>query len=447
MTQPSMREAALGYARRGWHVFPLHTPREGGCSCRQECGKQAGKHPRTRNGLLDATLDLERIESWWSMWPDANIGISCGPSALVVLDVDPRHGGDESLVAIREEHPSLTETLISLTGGGGAHYIYRAPKDEKIRNSNGAVAPGVDVRGDGGYVVAPPSLHLSGRRYEWETGPEDGELGPWPLPRPERASASSKPTPIGDVIPQGERDSRLTSIAGGMRYRGMEYEEILAALEAINRRRCVPPLPLGDLQRIARSVCRYAIGKVIQIKTEGVAMYDRLRKVQTDPPIYVLAVNGIDVQVNVQTLTNHSALRVAVFAAADLVVSRMKNEEWDTTLDSLMKGLEILPAPRDASAGGVAWEAIREYLSRRDEDEESFGLGKPIERDGLAICNGMMLRNGLRARDIKMEQQALWALFRDHGGAKQNLRINGKQEWSWTIPVTLLEEGSDDANF
>ena len=96
--------AALDYARRGWPVIPLHTLTADGCSCRGECSSVA-KHPRTEHGLKDATTDKETIRRWWQEWPDANVGVVAGAaSGLVVLDVDPRHGGDESLRELEEQH-------------------------------------------------------------------------------------------------------------------------------------------------------------------------------------------------------------------------------------------------------------------------------------------------------------------------------------------------------
>src|SRR5688500_2891547 len=98
--QPDMLEAALRYAERGWHVFPCHTPiiKEGwSCSCEAwrrkknpdyNCGKNAGKHPRTKGGVLDATTDSDQINQWWTQWPQANIGVNCGASGLIVLDED-----------------------------------------------------------------------------------------------------------------------------------------------------------------------------------------------------------------------------------------------------------------------------------------------------------------------------------------------------------------------
>ena len=168
-----MGEAALAYANRGWAVFPLHTPVEGRCSCRQPECRDIGKHPRTRQGSNDASADLAVVERWWTSWPTANIAIACAPSNLVIIDIDPRHGGDESLRDLVEEHgEEWLDTVSVVTGGGGQHYYYRAPKDAPVHNSNGKLGPGIDVRGNpGGYVVAPPSLHASGHRYTWENEP------------------------------------------------------------------------------------------------------------------------------------------------------------------------------------------------------------------------------------------------------------------------------------
>ena len=167
MTSHSPEQAALRYARAGLAVFPLHAALQGRCTCgRPDCGSP-GKHPRTSRGLNDATKDEEQVARWWATWPDANVGIATGAvSGVVVLDVDPKNGGDDGLVGLREEYGNLPATRTVVTGGGGAHFYFRHPGEE-IRNSAGRLGPGLDVRGDGGYVVAPPSVHVSGSSYEW----------------------------------------------------------------------------------------------------------------------------------------------------------------------------------------------------------------------------------------------------------------------------------------
>jgi hypothetical protein len=144
-------KAALAYARRGAPVFP----------CEPD-----GKRPLTYNGFWDASADPRRVEAWWSRWPEANVGIPTGErSGLLVLDVDPGAGGPESLAALERTGGPLPRTTRTRTGGGGMHVFFRYPEGETVRNSAGRLGPGLDVRGEGGYVVVPPSRTRSA--YEW----------------------------------------------------------------------------------------------------------------------------------------------------------------------------------------------------------------------------------------------------------------------------------------
>lgn len=161
-------DAALSYAARGWHVFPVHSVRDGACSCGDAECDSPGKHPRTDHGCLDATTDEDRIRAWWAEWPDANVGIGTGEaSGIVVLDIDAKSGGPVSLERLVVERGPLPTTREVETGGGGQHLYFRHP-GEPVKTRAG-VANGVDIRGDGGYVVAPPSNHISTRNYRWKT--------------------------------------------------------------------------------------------------------------------------------------------------------------------------------------------------------------------------------------------------------------------------------------
>jgi hypothetical protein len=160
-------EAALSYAKRGWFVLPLASVSDGECTCgHEDCGSP-GKHPRTKNGLLDATTNEAQIRRWWSRWPEANVGIRTGAeSGLVVLDIDQRGDGYGSLTKLQSIFGDLPRTPAVATGGGGMHFYFAHPGG-KVESRK--IAPGVDVKGDGGYVVAVPSVHASGKRYEWWT--------------------------------------------------------------------------------------------------------------------------------------------------------------------------------------------------------------------------------------------------------------------------------------
>jgi hypothetical protein len=156
-SQPTMADAALGYAHRGFHIFPT----------------SATKMPLTPHGHLDASTTSEQIAAWWRRWPSAGIGLACRPDLLVV-DVDPRHEGDDSLRTLERQHAPLPDTWTSRTGGGGLHYLLRRPAGTVVDRP---VAAGVDIKANG-YVILPPSRHASGRRYEWLIGfsPDDLEL-------------------------------------------------------------------------------------------------------------------------------------------------------------------------------------------------------------------------------------------------------------------------------
>jgi hypothetical protein len=230
-----LRDAALDYAAAGMPVLPL-----------------AGKIPRNRGGLTNASSDVLVVAEWWRRWPDANVGVvTGGASGYVVVDVDGPAGA-RSLMELERRHGRIRTAQV-LTGSGGRHLWFRCPKDQ-IRNSAGALGEGLDVRGDGGYVVVPPSVHESGNLYRWTRELEHvAELPAWLL----EGARRNGPTPaIEDVIPEGRRDTTLTSLAGSMRRRGMSEAAMLAALRVENDR-CRPPLPATDLERIARSVASY----------------------------------------------------------------------------------------------------------------------------------------------------------------------------------------------
>lgn len=173
----SLLPDALSYAEAGWLIFPLHNIVNGACSCRQ--GKDChspGKHPRTDNGFKDGTSDGATVSRWWSTYPNANIGLWC--KGYIVIDVDPRNGGDVSLEELFETKADKYgfETLTAITGGGGRHFIFAAP-DENAYDCK--PVPGIEIKSSGGLIVIAPSIHISGKRYEWE----DPTISPAPCPQ------------------------------------------------------------------------------------------------------------------------------------------------------------------------------------------------------------------------------------------------------------------------
>lgn len=255
-----MLEAALRCARSGMIVFPLHwVDDHGQCSCGNPECKSAGKHPLTEHGLKDASRDETVINTWWTRWPKANIGLVTGtPNRIFVLDVDPDKGGLDSLAVLEKQYGPLPETLTARSGGGGWHYYFELAEGQVIKSFAGAkIGPGLDVRSEGGYIVIPPSKTAG--LYIWIKTIRCAPLPHW-LERLVTAPAPpSQPHSDGqsDSIPEGQRNDRLISLAGTMWHRGFSLEAIKAALLIDNQRRCVPPLSESEVLKIAQSISNY----------------------------------------------------------------------------------------------------------------------------------------------------------------------------------------------
>jgi hypothetical protein len=170
----SQHAAALRLAQAGWPVLACHCPIDGRCSCGDPGCPSPGKHPLSRHGLHDATIDPAVIGSWWHGSRDANPAVRTGArpagAGIIVVDIDPDHGGNTSLAPLVAGHGPLPATLEVLTGGGGRH-LYYAHVGPPVPNSAGRLGPGLDIRGEGGYVLVPPSVHATGGRYRWVERP------------------------------------------------------------------------------------------------------------------------------------------------------------------------------------------------------------------------------------------------------------------------------------
>ncbi len=162
-------EYALSYAGKGLAVFPTHWIEDGQCSCGKLDCSSPGKHPILAGGFKIATTDAKTINAWWNAYPNANVAIATGEvSRVFVIDVDVANGksGEASLKTLETEVGSLPKDAIVKTGSGGLHF-YLKMQNQKIKSSASKIAEHIDVRANGGYVIAPPSIHKSGFHYEW----------------------------------------------------------------------------------------------------------------------------------------------------------------------------------------------------------------------------------------------------------------------------------------
>jgi hypothetical protein len=257
-----MVDAAIAYAEGGLPVFPVYEPtQDGRCSCGDpQCGSP-GKHPRTAHGVKDATLEKPKIREMWQRWPTANIGLST--EHHIGLDIDPRHGGDASLVKMEKEYEPLPETVTSLTGGGGEQRFFLQGRKLVGNAVNIGGYSGVDLRGLGGYVVAPPSLHVSGRRYTWKRGPERYEFADTPrwlleliTRRSPGGNGASFPHDALQGVAEGQRNETAAKLTGyWLRVTNSNMEATRRAMHLWNRLN-TPPMDARELDQVIDSIAR-----------------------------------------------------------------------------------------------------------------------------------------------------------------------------------------------
>lgn len=270
-----MLDEALTYLARGWAVIPGHTLTDAGlCSCRKLDCDSPGKHPRIAwKEYQDHLPSRNDVEYWFggrARWGTAaNIIVLTGRvSGIVAVDIDPRHGGDESWREWCRTHPQAV-TVTSLTGGGGTHLIY-AHDGTEIGNS-ADILSGVDFRGDGGYILVPPSKHASGRDYAWDTEAHPDDMEPLPFPadikllvlQRRRGGGTEEERPRLNVdalltgkqkIHEGERNSEMTRVVGYFTKASRSLDELVMMSNVVNVAACTPPLTEAELTKIARSI-------------------------------------------------------------------------------------------------------------------------------------------------------------------------------------------------
>lgn len=242
-----MLRHALAYARRGLFIFP----------CRP-----CDKIPATEHGCLDATTDPTLIEEWWSRNPDYNIAIATGAhSGAFILDVDG-DGGEHSLRHLEERHGPLPPTVEVITGKG--RHVYFDWPGRTVRNSAGKIGSGLDIRGDGGYGVAPPSVHPSGRPYAFSVDSAK-TLAPAPAwlldrlaPNGNGHRDATRPSVWRDLVcngvAEGQRNDTLARLAGYLFRRRLDAVVVLNLLSSWNQTHCRPPLDESELTAVVDSI-------------------------------------------------------------------------------------------------------------------------------------------------------------------------------------------------
>jgi hypothetical protein len=251
-----MIHTALALAEKGLAVFP--------CA-------PASKKPACPHGCLEATTDIITINAWWRGNPRFNVGIATGTvSGIFVIDLDGVEA-ENALAALGQLPPTITAITAR-----GRHIYFRLPPGIAIRNSAGKLAPDVDIRGDGGYVLSPPSVHPDGAIYKWAAHSSKTFADPpqWLLDKAIESGANGNghctPTSewrelITTGVSEGQRNSTVTRLTGHLLRHYIDPHVTLELMQVWNAARCNPPLPTADISRIVNSVA----GRELRRRTGG----------------------------------------------------------------------------------------------------------------------------------------------------------------------------------
>lgn len=280
MTNPLLSHAELFY-KMGCALLPIHFPYQMNgvtiCSCEEPKCHSPAKHPLSiyaPHGVKDASKDWRFIEKWIGGHPKFNLAIATGRiSQIFALDIDPRHGGDDNLRKLESQHTELPRTVRFLTGGGGQHILFRHPGVD-VLNSVGKLAPGIDIRGDGGYIVAPPSLHISGRSYAIDVDhhPSDVKIADapkWLLEAilEKKITSEQRTTNWRDLVrngaPDGERNNSIARLTGHLLRNRIDPWVAAELLLAWNTHRCKPPLSESE---VMATLCSIASKEILRRK-------------------------------------------------------------------------------------------------------------------------------------------------------------------------------------
>lgn len=425
-----MLEHALRLAiERKWAVFPC---------CAWDAPRNApeqrrGKEPLIEHGFKGATREEAQIRRWWQQWPSANIGVACGASGIVVLDID----GVEGWRQIEFGGYELPETLVSRTGKPqGKHYIYKAGQ-HGIRNATkifGGDGGGVDIRGDGGYIIVPPSKHYSGKLYEFEdetvaiAEPPLWMLGLHRQHGGRLASARKLVLRPGERITEGERNDKLYDLGCVFRRDNMiqDPELMFGLLQSENMRRCEPPLAVDEVRRIAASAVKllpdeielpppgWGTAVVNYAKATGdpgvVKRMESMRaeieaklpepdagRMVVDLTRYrsdgveggtfsaTISFRGREVTIGGLTgidLTNCRAVK-AKCLEEKLVIPEIRQRQWDSLMNEAMSRCVDVDISPEASTQGACMEAIREFVVEKQSTEDVTRF--PAGRDRLRL--------------------------------------------------------------
>lgn len=403
-------DEALVYEANGLSVIPVHTvSSKGACSCGSASCKSPGKHPSVLwRGNQSRRMTADELRAALS-GKSNNIGIITGPvSGIVVIDIDGPEGID-SLKAAGLGIEALPETPMVKTGGGGFHLYYRYPESEEVKTQT-AVLKKVDVRALGGFVVAPPSMHKSGKKYEWAEGRSLSEIpiadmsealmtllrtgmAPGETIKPKARSPGWWVTMLGGVA-SGERNQSATRLAGRYLAMGLSDAEILWVLDGWNSQND-PPMPQSELITIIKSVAKTVkekkVGRNLEWISEKIGVnVTRIRRITGDSPLVIMEFDEGKASMNTRQLLSPIEFQMEVASATKRVIPKLTSKTIPTHAQLVQAIMDMSvdeDAGQEATWDGELGHAIRAHIAAQRAHTETSSEG-PVPMVGTFRRDG-----------------------------------------------------------
>jgi hypothetical protein len=421
----SLLDYALAYAHLGWSVLPLQT-------------KEKKSRIKWEKFQKEKATD-DQIKRWWKKWPDANIGLATGfVSDLIVMDVDSLIGRENYTAAFCELHSTITQT----TGKRGAlQLLFKHPRDQKYQNMVGLFTD-VDVRADGGYIVAPPSIHPNGTEYKWVIDPTEMGLDDlMDLPEDikttlmagQEITGASK-NPEGWVqealmgVPDGQRGNMCAKLAGYyLRVFEGDVEQTRIILESWNERN-IPPMDWKRISRTLKSIAdregREALGKTVGEKIDKIQVLRYPAPDNTRRYRVFIANTGECVEMTAYELITFSQFKIKFCELANRIPKPVKQFAWENMVNKALSEAEIIQLTLDETLTGLILKLINSEIYSEGAMTDIKWVGNRIVVNGDTIYLRMeTLLNMANAEREKVTRKDVGRILRALGFKNERRKI------------------------
>lgn len=397
----------------------------------------------------------EEIKAWWTKWPTANIAVITGQiSGIVAIDIDSAIG----MEAYKAQFGEVQATICQTTGKPGArHLLFKPPPGVVLTNSTRSL-PDIDVRGDGGYIIIPPSIHLSGRQYTWQVSPlespddlmdlpEDVQKWFWPGVK-EAAGDKKERLDVQNLllgVKKGARNDVCARLAGYyLRITKGDIEQTRAVLELWNQRND-PPLDWKEIGRTVESISKRQ-GREELGEAAGGTLIERIEKLlypdgDVKYNVYVSGFNGY-AQMIPKDLVSQSLFREKFMMLTNILIDPFKTKQWSAMITgALAESTEVKINPDETTLGAIQ-RVIADGLrpDRMTDDIERIET-HVIFRDGLAMFTLDHIRNVLQFSGLKTTNKELGGLLRRMGCERSEKIERDRHYHFWAVYPTILKSG------